>query len=109
MLAWATLVSALVAAIASVVGAWRQWWTWSVDRRTKRFEDALARALSDNDREAEIGRAQLAGMVRRGELRRRDSGWVDDTIARALGDPPAGSGNEDVLAPEPRLDDDGVN
>lgn len=87
-LAWLTFVAAATAAAASLMTAWRQWRNWSVDRLTARFEDALARSLSGDDVTSRTGREQLTGMVARGDLTKRDTGYVNDTLTGLLG--PAG-------------------
>ncbi|WP_197275242.1 hypothetical protein [Luteipulveratus halotolerans] len=56
-----TLAAALTAALVSIYNAWRAWKNWSIDRRAKRFEDSLDRALDPDATTARVGVEQLDG------------------------------------------------
>lgn len=107
MLNWLTFIAAAVAAVSSGVTAWRGWRTWSVDRRTSRFDEALARALSGDQRTARVGKTQLMGMAERGEMSEPDFGYVEDTI-RALTNGPLSPEEEITVVLPPDEGDDGT-
>ncbi|WP_197275235.1 hypothetical protein [Luteipulveratus halotolerans] len=85
-----TLAAALTAALVSIYNAWRAWKNWSIDRRAKRFEDSLDRALDPDATTARVGVEQLDGLRRRKELHRNDQAYMADTLQALMPPRPAG-------------------